>query len=71
MIDMTENYKEAMDIVKSWTAPKVDSVIELAETENITITDEMMERLSSEAKARMNKKFDAVFGVNATGVRLF
>jgi len=71
MIDMTEEYKQAMEIARSWQYQNVDSVIELAENEGIEITQETMARLSFEAKKRMNKKFDAIFGSDATGVRLF
>jgi hypothetical protein len=71
MLDMTENYKEAMDIVKSWTAPNIDSVIELAENEEIAITQKTMDLICNDIKKKRQAKFDSVFGINATGIRLF
>jgi len=71
MIDMTKEYSEAMKIARSWQYQNVDSVIELAENEGLQINQETMNCLCKQAKQRMNKKFDYLFGVNASGVRLF
>lgn len=71
MLDNTKEFQIALDTVRSWSNQSIDSAIDIAERDNVEITHETMARLANDAKARMNKKFNDIFGVNANGVRLF